>query len=71
MQFYLDDKGGLVTFGHASGSVMTLKLKGPAEAQKITYLEGRDWSPERLILGANGIAALSFCDLEIEAPVTR
>lgn len=29
---------------------MTLKLKGPAEAQKITYLEERDWSPERLIL---------------------
>lgn len=66
-EFYLDDKGGEVVTGSASGNVITLKLNAPqAEtASKITYLKERDWSQARLILGTNGLAALTFCDVPI------
>jgi hypothetical protein len=65
---YLDDKSGEVTSGSASGNVITLKLKSPQSASKITYLKERDWSQDRLILGANGLAALTFCDVAISPP---
>jgi hypothetical protein len=70
-QFYLDGAAGEVASGSVSGNVITLKLKAPSAATKITYLKERDWSQDRLILGANGIAALTFCDVEIEPPTTR
>lgn len=65
-QFYLDDKAGEVASGSAAGSAITLKLKAPSSAAKITYLKERQWSQTRLIFGANGIAALTFCDVAIE-----
>ena len=66
-EFYLDDGTGDVVSGAASGNVVTLKLVGPSTARKITYLKERDWSQDRLLVGANGLAALTFCDVEIEA----
>jgi hypothetical protein len=45
-----------------------LKLKAPQAATKITYLKERDWSQDRLILGTNGLAALTFCDVAIAPP---
>jgi L-glyceraldehyde 3-phosphate reductase len=36
-------------------------------AQKITYLHEMSWSQERLLVGANGIAALTFCDVPIRS----
>lgn len=65
-EFYLDDQPGKIASGKASGKVITLKLKAPAEATKITYLRERDWSQDRLILGTNGLAALTFCEVPIE-----
>jgi len=64
-QFYLDDAAGQVASGTASGRVITLKLKAPATAGKITYLKDRTWSVDNLLNGANGIAALTFCDVPI------
>jgi hypothetical protein len=64
-QFYLDETAGQVASGTASGRVITLKLKAPATAGKITYLKDRSWREDNLLYGTNGIAALTFCDVPI------
>ena len=64
-QFYLDGRSGQVVSGHVSGNVIALKLKSSSSAEKITYLKERAWSQENLIVGTNGIAALTFADVEI------
>jgi hypothetical protein len=64
-QFYLDGASGKIASGVASGSVLTLKLREPSTARKITYLKETAWSQNKLLFGANGIAALTFCDVPI------
>jgi hypothetical protein len=64
-QFYLDGIGGKVAAGSVSGNVITLRLKEPSAAKKIAYLSEMRWSQDKLIVGANGIAALTFCDVPI------
>jgi len=43
-----------------SGNVLELKLKSPSIAEKITYLKEMSWNQKRLLVGRNGIAALTF-----------
>jgi hypothetical protein len=69
-EFYLDEVTGEAVAGRASGNVLLLKLKNPSPAAKITYLKERDWSQDRLLRGANGLAALTFCDVPIEPTTT-
>ncbi|MEI7911912.1 MAG: DUF2341 domain-containing protein [Verrucomicrobiota bacterium] len=64
-QIYLDGGGGEIASGTVKGNGVTLKLKAPATAQRITYLKESAWSQNDLILGANGIAALTFCDVPL------
>ena len=64
-QFYLDGAANKVAAGAASGNVITLKLKAPSAARKITYLKESSWSQDNLIYGGNAIAALTFCDVPI------
>ncbi|MCE9556136.1 MAG: DUF2341 domain-containing protein, partial [Planctomycetes bacterium] len=64
-QFYLDGKAGQIASGSAMGNRILLKLKGPATASKVSYLDSASWSPDNLLYGANGIAALTFCDVPI------
>jgi Concanavalin A-like lectin/glucanases superfamily/Carbohydrate esterase, sialic acid-specific acetylesterase/Domain of unknown function (DUF2341) len=65
-EFYLDDQAGAVASGSGSANTITLKLKKVAQtASKLTYLKERDWSQNRLILGSNGLAALTFCEVGI------
>ena len=64
-QFYLDGAKGKVASGAASGNMVTLKLKVASAAGKITYLKEMSWSQEKLLVGKNGIAALTFCDVPI------
>lgn len=64
-EFYLEGEKGKVTFGSVTGNVLTLKLAAPATAQCITYLDSKSWSPTNLLYGANGIAALTFCNVPI------
>lgn len=64
-QFYLDGEKDKFVSGAVNGNVLTLKLKEPSSATKITYLKETSWSQDKLVLGANGIAALSFCDVPI------
>ncbi|MGD0092109.1 MAG: DUF2341 domain-containing protein [Planctomycetota bacterium] len=64
-QFYLDGAASQVVSGSVSGKVITLKLREPTTAQRITYLDSAKWSPDNLLYGENGIAALTFCDVPI------
>lgn len=64
-QFYLDDEKDKVASGSVAGNVLTLKLKEPSAATKVTYLKEIAWSQDTLLDGANGIAALTFCDVPI------
>ncbi len=65
-QFYLDGEKGKVAAGRVSGNVLTLTLKGASAAKRITYLKEIAWSQDTLLLGANGLAALTFCDVPLE-----
>lgn len=64
-QFYLDGEPGKVAGGSVAGSVLTLKLKEPTAAKHITYLKETKWNQDNLILGMNGLAALTFCEVPI------
>ncbi len=66
-QFYLDGEKGQVNSGSVTGNVLTLKLKAASPAQKITYLKEVAWSQDTLLNGANGLAALTFCEVPILA----
>jgi len=67
-EFYLDDIPGKVASGSVSGNVITLKLKEPSTATKIQYVKETNWSQDRLIIGKNGLEALTFADVKINAP---
>ena len=48
-EFYLDGAKRMVVSGTVSENTVTLKLKGPSSATKITYLKETDWSQDRLL----------------------
>ncbi len=64
-QFYLDGQSNQVAAGSANGNRITLKLKTPTKATKLTYLDSDNWSQDNLLYGENGMAALTFCDVPI------
>jgi hypothetical protein len=64
-EFRLDGVKGKVESGSVSGNVLTLKLKESVQAAKISYIDEKDWSQDRLLMGKNGIAALTFCDVPV------
>ena len=64
-QFYLDDAKDRVAKGAVNGNMITLKLKSPVSAGRITYLKELNWNQDDLIFGENGIAALTFCNVPI------
>jgi hypothetical protein len=66
-QFRLDGTLEPIDAGSAAGKRLTLKLKAPSQATKVTYLDSAAWSPDNLLLGTNGLAALTFCDVPLEA----
>ncbi|GDY09959.1 hypothetical protein LBMAG52_34450 [Planctomycetia bacterium] len=65
-QFHLDGEAKQVASGSANGSRITLKLKSPSKAKTVTYLDSASWSPDNLLYGQNGLAALTFCEVPIE-----
>ena len=64
-QFYLDGEKDKVASGSVTGNVLTLKLKVASTATKITYLKEVAWNQDTLLNGANGLAALTFCEVPI------
>lgn len=69
-QFQLDGMKGRIAAGAAHGNLLTLTLMPGPSAQTISYLDGRSWSQKTLLRGANGIAALTFCEVPIAPPTT-
>jgi hypothetical protein len=65
-QFYLDGQKDKIASGSVSGDILTLKLKKPSTATLITYLKEVAWNQDTLLVGENGIAALTFCEVPIE-----
>ncbi len=65
-QFYLDGEKDKAVSGSLSGNVLTLKLKEHSTATKLAYLKESAWSQDKLIIGTNGIAALSFCNVPLQ-----
>ena len=65
-QFYLDGEKDKVASGSVNGNVLTLTLKEASSAKLITYLKEIAWSQDNLLMGANGIAALTFCKVPME-----
>ncbi|MEI6533779.1 MAG: hypothetical protein WCN98_00450 [Verrucomicrobiaceae bacterium] len=63
-QFRLDWGDNQIASGSADGNVITLKLKETSTAKLIMY-PGKAWSQDALIMGGNGITALTFCDVPI------
>jgi hypothetical protein len=63
--FLLDGEHGRFTSGTVSGNVLTLQLNEPAQAGRVSYLDEMNWSQDRLLIGKNGIAALTFCKVPI------
>jgi hypothetical protein len=47
-------------------STVTLRLASPTDARTISYIDGDQWSQKLILRGANGIAALTFCEVPIE-----
>lgn len=65
-QFYLDGEKAQVASGSVSGNVLTLRLKAASSVKTITYLKETAWSQETLLYGANGLAALTFCEVPLQ-----
>jgi len=70
---YLDGVAAPISTGRAAGNVIALQLTSPCAATSIAYLSGKHWDgrPDKLLYGANGIAALAFSAVTIEAPATQ
>ncbi len=66
-QFHLAGEPQPIVSGVANGARVVLKLKGPSRATRVTYLDSDSWNPDNLLYGKNGLAALTFCDVPIEA----
>ena len=66
-QFYLDGEPGHIASGSTRANTLTLKLKAPSTAKHITYLKETNWNQNTLLLGANGLAALTFCEVPLQS----
>jgi hypothetical protein len=54
-----------VASGSVAANVVTLKLTAASAAQRLTYLDSKSWSQDKLLRGENGLAALTFCEVPI------
>lgn len=68
-EFLFDGEQGRITSGSVVGNVLKLQLDRPVEGGTISYLDERSWSQERLLLGENGLAALTFWGVPVAAPL--
>ena len=57
---------GSVSTGSATGNTVKLQVAGASSAATITYLKGLvSWQQSNLLVGYNGVAALTFADVAI------
>jgi hypothetical protein len=63
---YLDGIVGKVVAARVNRKVVHLTLAVPSKARRITYLKGDFWNASKPFLkGKNGIAALTFCEIDL------
>ena len=69
VNFYLDGVGGKVSSGSATGKVIKLQLTAASTAQTIDYVQDANWNgnSSNLLYGTNGIAALTFSGVPLNA----
>jgi hypothetical protein len=65
-QLFLDGSNGEVIRGEVAGKVLTLTLAKPGDFRHITYLNEMSWDQELVLVGTNGLAALTFCKVPIQ-----
>lgn len=65
-QFFLDGEKGKVLAGSVAGNTLTLSLAESSSARTLTYLDSKAWKPGNVLRGANGIAALTFCEVSLQ-----
>jgi hypothetical protein len=63
---YLDGQSELIKNGKSLGNKLILTLNKPFQAKTISYLKEMSWKAERLLIGKNGIAALTFSNVKIK-----
>jgi hypothetical protein len=68
----LGDAPASIESGTVSGNAITLKLTSPSGDKTVAYLSGAAWDgrPDKLLNGANGIAALAFCAVPLAPSAT-
>ena len=54
-----------VVAGAVASNTLRLQLDKAAETRTITYLASGHWKAGNVLRGANGIAALTFCNVPI------
>ena len=66
-QFKCNGRPDAIVSGEVRGDSLILKLRDPAPAgaATISYLDSASWSQETLLLGVNGLAALTFCEVAV------
>ena len=67
-EFTMNGPSASIVSGAAIDNTLVLQFTAPSNASTITYLDSKSWSPKNLLRGANGIAALTFCEVPIEPP---
>jgi hypothetical protein len=67
-EFRLDGKPGQVERGGAEGRLVRLQLTAASDARRISYLDSAAWNPDNLLVGENGLAALTFWEVPIGQP---
>jgi arylsulfatase A-like enzyme len=70
-EFWLDGKRAPIASGATEGHRLILTLREPSKARTLTYLDSASWSPKRVLRGAHGIAALTFCDVPLDPALQR
>ncbi len=70
-QFHLEGEPNQVESGAVYEGDIVLRLKSPSKATRVTYLDSKAWSPDNLLYGKDGIAALTFCEVPIANAVKK
>jgi len=66
-EFVLDGRRDRIAGAEVRGNRVTLALKQPGAVRTISYVDGAAWHQENLLRGVNGIAALTFHEVPVEA----
>ncbi len=71
-QFYLDGAAGAVVIGLGLRKCGHAQVEIALDGERaITYLKETNWIQDKLLIGVNGIAALTFCNVPIDTTAKR